>query len=104
VDIDPQAILAARYNAVQNRAAADFVCAADRLGEPAQIVVANILAQPLIVLAPLLAKLTLRSGRLALSGILVEQAAEVQETYGAWYDFERMQDEDGWVLLSGVRR
>ncbi|MGZ5227937.1 MAG: 50S ribosomal protein L11 methyltransferase [Burkholderiales bacterium] len=104
VDIDPQAILAARYNAVQNSAAANFVSAADRLGEPAQIVVANILAQPLIVLAPLLAELTLRSGRLALSGILVEQAAEVQETYGAWYDFEPMQAEDGWVLLSGVRR
>jgi ribosomal protein L11 methyltransferase len=104
VDIDPQAILAARYNAVQNSAAANFVSAADRLGQSAQIVVANILAQPLIVLAPLLAELTRRSGRLALSGILVEQAAEVQETYGAWYDFEPMQDEDGWVLLSGIRR
>jgi ribosomal protein L11 methyltransferase len=104
VDIDPQAILAARYNAVQNSAAANFVSAADRLGQSAQIVVANILAQPLIVLAPLLAELTRRSGRLALSGILVEQATEVQETYGAWYDFEPMQDEDGWVLLSGIRR
>jgi ribosomal protein L11 methyltransferase len=104
VDIDPQAIVAARRNAVQNRAAANFVSAADHLSEPADILVANILAQPLIVLAPLLAELTRQGGRLALSGILVEQAAEVQETYGAWYDFEPTQDEDGWVLISGVRR
>ncbi|HEV7392810.1 MAG TPA: 50S ribosomal protein L11 methyltransferase, partial [Burkholderiales bacterium] len=95
VDIDAQAIVAARRNAVQNRAAATFVSAADHLSGPADILVANILAQPLIVLAPLLAELTRQGGRLALSGILVEQAAEVQETYGAWYDFEPMQDEDG---------
>jgi ribosomal protein L11 methyltransferase len=104
VDIDPQAIVAARRNASQNCVPATFVSPAEHLGEPAHIVVANILAQPLIVLAPVLVKLTLRRGRLALSGILVEQAAEVQETYSAWYDFEPMQAEDGWVLLSGVRR
>ena len=104
IDIDPQAVLAARRNAAQNEVAANFVSAAEYLPGPAQIVVANILAQPLIVLAPVLAGLTLEGGRLGLSGILIEQAAEVQETYGAWYDFDPMQDEDGWVLLSGVRR
>ena len=78
--------------------------AADELGGPADIVVANILAQPLIVLAPLLASLTVPGGRIALSGILEEQSDDVRETYRAWYDFEPVQDEDGWVLISGVRK
>jgi ribosomal protein L11 methyltransferase len=56
------------------------------------------------MLAPLLADLTSKSGRIALSGVLLEQADEVQATYRAWYDFEPVQDEDGWALLSGVRR
>jgi ribosomal protein L11 methyltransferase len=103
VDIDPQAVAAAQRNAVQNGAAAAFVTAAELL-KAAEIVVANILAKPLIVLAPLIADLTLPRGRLALSGILVEQADEVREAYRAWYDFEPAQDEAGWVLLSGTRR
>jgi ribosomal protein L11 methyltransferase len=103
VDIDPQAVTAARRNAEQNAVPAEFVTAAEQL-KPAQVVVANILAKPLIVLAPLLAELTLAGGALALSGILVEQAEEVRQAYAAWYDFEPAQDEAGWVLLSGIRR
>ena len=104
VDIDAQAVDAARSNAAQNGVEATFVCAAESLRGPAQIVVANILAQPLKVLAPLLAALTLPCGRLALSGILADQAAEVRERYSAWYDFESVQEEDGWVLVTGIRR
>jgi ribosomal protein L11 methyltransferase len=104
IDIDPQAVLSARRNAAQNQVDVDFVSDAEELSGPGHMVVANILAQPLIVLAPLLAKLTLHGGRLALSGILVEQAGEVQDTYSAWYDFEPARVEDGWVLLSSVRR
>jgi ribosomal protein L11 methyltransferase len=55
------------------------------------------------VLAPLLAGLSAPGGRLALSGILEGQAHEVQEAYGAWYDFEPLEAEDGWVLVSAVR-
>ncbi len=104
VDIDPQAVLAARENAVRNGVTANFVSAADDVRGPADVVVANILAQPLIVLAPLLASLTRAGGRLALSGILAEQADEVRDTYSAWYDFEPVQEEDGWVLVAGTRR
>lgn len=104
VDIDAQAVMAARRNAERNAVAARFVAAAENLQGPAQIVVANILAQPLIVLAPLLAQLTAPGGRLALSGILTEQAHEVLDGYAPWYDFEPPLDEDGWVLLSGARR
>jgi ribosomal protein L11 methyltransferase len=104
IDIDPQAVAAATDNAQRNGVDATFVSAAEDVRSPAGVVVANILAQPLIVLAPLLAGLTLRGGRLALSGILAEQADEVRETYGAWYDFEPLQEEDGWVLVTGKRR
>ena len=103
VDIDPQAVDAARRNAEQNRVAATFVTAAEQL-KPGEIVVANILAKPLIVLSALIADLTLPGGGLALSGILSEQAAEVREAYRAWYDFGPAQEEAGWVLLTGTRR
>ena len=104
VDIDPLAVLAARDNAVQNRVPAGFHTAAERLAAPADIVVANILANPLIVLEPLLASLTLAGGRIALSGILAEQAAEVAAAYGGDYALAPPVEEDGWVLITGTRR
>jgi ribosomal protein L11 methyltransferase len=104
VDIDMQAVVAARANADRNGVAAAFVSAAEDVPESADKVVANILAQPLIVLAPLLARLTAASGRIALSGILTWQAGEVRDAYRAWYDFESDVEQDGWVLLSGKRR
>jgi ribosomal protein L11 methyltransferase len=104
VDIDPQAVVAARRNGEQNRVEATFVSAAEQLAGPADIVVANILAKPLIVLAPLLGELTAHGGRLALSGILTEQAEEVRDAYRAWYDFGPPEVEAGWVLISAVRR
>ena len=104
VDIDPQAVGAAQANASRNGVTARFVTAAEQLRRSAHIVVANILAQPLVVLAPLLAKLYAPGGRIALSGILVEQADEVLQAYRPWYDFELPLDEDGWVLLSGARK
>jgi len=104
VDIDPQAVLAATRNAERNGVDATFVHAAELLRGPADVLVANILAQPLIVLAPLLADLSAPGGRLALSGILESQADEVHDAYSAWYDFAPLQAEDGWVLVSGVRK
>jgi ribosomal protein L11 methyltransferase len=104
VDIDPQAVLAARQNAMQNQVDAMFFDAAEALQQPARIVVANILANPLVLLAPVLADLTLEGGCLALSGILEQQAEEVIGVYRSWYDFEPVSTEDGWVLLSGVKR
>jgi len=104
VDIDPQALLAARQNAMQNRVAARFVAAADGIGGAADVVVAYILANPLIVLAPLLARLTRSAGRVALSGVLVEQTAEVVAAYAPWFDMEMAEKDDGWVLLTGQKR
>lgn len=104
IDIDPQAVAAAERNAVRNGVDATFFPAAERLQAPADVVVANILAQPLIVLAPMIAKLNVAGGRVALSGILSEQAGEVVDAYRPWYDFAPSSEEDGWVLLSAVRR
>jgi ribosomal protein L11 methyltransferase len=104
VDIDPQALVAARNNAAQNQVTVVFAEAEDGPVAPAQIVVANILANPLAVLAPLLARLTQPGGRIALSGILAEQAATVLDIYQANFDMRQAATDEGWVLLTGVRR
>jgi len=104
VDIDEQALLAARRNAMHNRVQATFHSAAEADRQPAQIVVANILAHPLIVLAPLLARLTARRGRLALAGLLAAHAGEVRSAYEPWFDFDAPEEDGDWVLLSGIRR
>jgi len=103
VDIDDQALLAARGNAMQNRVDASFRNAAEAIGPPAHIVVANILAHPLVVLAPVLARLTRPGGRLALSGLLRSQAEELCATYRAWFDIGIEEEEEDWTLLSGIR-
>jgi ribosomal protein L11 methyltransferase len=104
VDIDRQALLAARRNALQNRVEVSFHSAAAAIRQPAQIVVANILAHPLIVLAPALARLTAPAGRLALSGVLDGQVEEVSGAYGQWFDLEAPAHDEGWALISAVRR
>ena len=103
VDIDAQARLAARNNAVQNRVDARFIAAADEIPDPADLVVANILANPLVVLAPLLASLTASRGRIALSGILAQQAEDVRAAYMPWFEIDATAHDEDWVLLSGVR-
>jgi len=104
IDIDDQALLAVRGNAIQNRVHVEFRAAADRAGRAADIVVANILAHPLIVLAPVLAGLTAPRGSLALAGILAPQAAEVRAAYAEWFDLVPHSEEENWVLLAGVKK
>ena len=103
VDIDPQAVLAARANAMQNRVAADFFEPGAEPKLPYQVVVANILANPLIALAPLLATATLPRGHVVLSGVLATQAQDVMHVYSAWFDMAAPALDDGWALLSGCR-
>jgi len=101
VDLDPDAVDATRANAAANgvevkAAPPDALPAADY-----DVVVSNILAQPLIVLAPLLAQ---RGERIALSGILEEQAEEVLRAYAPRFHMKVSQVEERWALLEGVRR
>lgn len=103
VDIDEQAVLSSRYNAERNLVAAEFSNADEAPPEPADVVLANILSNPLKVLAPLLARLTVPGGSLVLSGILPPQAADVADAYRPWFDIEAPAMDDGWVRLSGTR-
>ncbi len=106
VDTDAQALTTARKNA-RNNGVEDrlsFYLPDDLPGHHAEVVVANILSAPLIGLAGSLAKLLCSGGRIALSGILEEQAEAVTLAYKRYIGFEAAASRDGWVLLSGTRR
>lgn len=106
MDIDPQALLATGQNAERNAVAERVQVTNDRQVGQAQadVVLANILAGPLVELAPLLAERTRTGGRIALSGLLVEQADAVTAAYRPWFDIGLTGKRDGWGLLTGRRR
>jgi ribosomal protein L11 methyltransferase len=106
-DIDPQALEASRDNASRNGidpARFPVYLPADLPQQPADVVVANILAGPLVSLAPQITTLVKGGGRLALSGILAEQAKEVRAAYAGAFDLDPTAIKDGWVRISGVKR
>lgn len=103
-DIDPQAIRASADNARANDVRAEFALVDAQAPERFAIVVANILANPLRLLAPVLAGRTHRGGRVALCGILASQADDVIAAYAPWYQTAVWRRDEDWVLLSGVRR
>ncbi len=103
VDIDPQALVAARANAARNQVDVRFVDTETTPDFQADFVVANILANPLILLAPLLAEHLSKGGRIALSGILEAQAEEVMNAYAPWFAMCVGASDEGWVLLEGLR-
>jgi len=104
VDIDLQAVVASKQNAEQNQAAADFYLPGDAPKIQADIVVSNILANPLKMLSPMLAQAVRRGGRIVLSGVLVPQAEETLNVYRQWFDIGIAAEMDGWVCLAGVKR
>jgi ribosomal protein L11 methyltransferase len=106
MDIDPQALLATRQNAERNGVLGRLNVTDDPqvAGAQADVVVANILAGPLVELAPLLAERVRAGGRIALSGLLVEQADAVTAAYRPWFDIGLTGARDGWGLLTGCRR
>ena len=103
VDVDPQAIGASENNARKNDVAAVFVEPDALPIATHDVVVANILANPLILLAPALAQRVAAGGRIALSGILEEQADSVIAAYLRWFTLARWRGSEGWVLLTGTR-
>jgi ribosomal protein L11 methyltransferase len=104
LDVDPGAVAAARDNARRNGVAAEFFDSDALLDFTAGLVVANILANPLKLLAPVLARHCDAGGRLALSGILAPQAVEIRKAYNTWFALEECAEEGGWLCLSGARR
>jgi ribosomal protein L11 methyltransferase len=102
VDIDPQALQATRDNAETNGVGARVtpLLPADFVPFAADIVVANILANPLIRLAPLLASSIASGGRIALAGLLDRQADEVRSAYAPWFDLDTDVSREQWTRIS----
>ena len=103
-DIDPQALLTAIANAAGNSVALNVVAPESLLPGKFDLVLANILAGPLIELEPLLAARTRAGGRVVLSGILESQAPEVAAAYARDFDAAVLAIEEGWALVGGERR
>jgi ribosomal protein L11 methyltransferase len=104
VDLDAQAVATTAANARANRVVLRAALPEALPTANYDIVVSNILAQPLIVLAPLLAARAAPRGRIALSGILQSQSAEVMAAYAPWFSMHHRLSEESWVLLDGVRK
>lgn len=104
VDIDAQAVMSARDNAALNGVAAWFGLPGELAPGEYDVLVANILTNPLKGLAPLLTGRVRCGGRLVLSGILAEQAEDVMAVYRPAFDFDPPASDEGWVRLSGTRR
>ena len=102
VDIDPAAVESTRLNAANNHVAL-------RAGLPDQaqgvyqVVLANILATPLKVLAPLLCAHVAEGGHLVLAGILSRQVDELKQAYAPWLALDVADELDGWVLMTARR-
>lgn len=102
VDIDPQAVISAKDNALRNEVSVDFYLPEeDQADSQHDVVVANILANPLQVLAPALCQRIAPNGHIVLSGILARQAEEVITTYQPWLKLHIWRECDGWVCLTG---
>ena len=102
VDIDPQAVSSAKDNAIRNEVSVEFYLPEeDTATSQHDVVVANILANPLQVLAPALCQRIAPEGHIVLSGILARQAEEVIDTYKPWLDLQVWRECDGWVCLTG---
>jgi ribosomal protein L11 methyltransferase len=103
VDIDPAAVESSQANAVANG-----VVLRTGLPDLAQglypLVLANILATPLKLLAPLLCGHLAPGAHLVMAGILSRQADELREAYAPWLQLAVSDEEDGWILMTGQRR
>lgn len=107
VDTDPQALEASRENARRNGVPddrLDLYLPGDEPELQAEVMLANILAQPLVMLAPKLAAKVMPAGDLVLSGILAHQAREVMEAYEPWFIMDEPEQRDEWIRLTGRRR
>jgi ribosomal protein L11 methyltransferase len=104
-DIDPQALLATRENAIDN-AVADRLQLCERAADiprGCDVLLANILAEVLISLNQEFAALLPQGGRSLLAGILADQESEVASAFLKWFDMKRFAHRHGWVALAGTR-
>jgi ribosomal protein L11 methyltransferase len=106
VDIDPQAVTATLDNAARNDVARRLEASSveHMRTAPVDIVLANILAEPLLDLAPTLAALVKPGGAIVLSGVLHDQATPVATRYAPWFDIAPVSVRDGWARVDGRRK
>ncbi len=104
VDIDKQAIESSQYNAENNLVDVNFYLPNDFRAKQYDLVVANILSNPLRMLANALASYVKTNGKIILSGILADQIEEMSEIYIQWFDMKTYLVQDGWACLEGIKR
>ncbi|MDX2504974.1 MAG: 50S ribosomal protein L11 methyltransferase [Gammaproteobacteria bacterium] len=109
VDLDPQALTATKANAEKNHvmdkiltfSVSEFRKKFATLQCP--LLMANILAGPLVELAEMLASHVAPKGNIVLSGILAEQAEEVAQAYQPWFTIDEIRQDDDWVRITGTK-
>ena len=104
VDIDKQAIRASHDNATQNQVNIEVYLPDAQPEGQFDVVVANILANPLRMLGQMLAGRVKTDGQIVLSGILAEQIEEISALYQQWFDMKPATIQDGWACLFGTKR
>ena len=104
VDIDKQAIRASHDNATQNQVNIEVYLPDAQPEGQFDVVVANILANPLRMLGQMLAGRVKTNGQIVLSGILSEQVEEISALYQQWFDMKPATIQDGWACLFGTKR
>lgn len=102
VDIDPAAVQATADNATRNHIELRTGLP-DAAGGSYDLVIANILAGPLLDLAPRLCGHLAAGGQLLLSGLLQEQAEQLQQAYARWLPLQQVDQQEGWIVLAGQR-
>ncbi|PIE23644.1 MAG: 50S ribosomal protein L11 methyltransferase [Neptuniibacter caesariensis] len=107
IDIDPQALQATKDNLQRNNLDDDSLkvyLPENQPAEQADTLVANILAGPLVQLAPAIERLLKPKGKLCLSGLLANQAKEISETYSQWFELDPVAVKEGWIRITGTKR
>lgn len=107
IDIDPQAILASRDNARRNQVSQHLTLYLAKEQPPsltADVVIANILAEPLQELAPMMGQLVKPGGKLGLSGILSSQAHKVVHAYQPQFMLEAIVEQQEWCRITAIHR
>lgn len=103
IDIDANAVESAHYNSARNHVEADFCLPDDAPDGTFRLVVANILSNPLKVMASMLCGRVAAGGELILSGVLERQAEEVAAAYAPWLKMTVWRSHEGWVCLHGKK-
>ena len=109
VDLDPQALLATRANAEKNQVADKITTFSvnefkqQHKSLQCPLLLANILAAPLVELSSMLASHVAPKGKIVLSGILAEQAEKVSSAYQQWFNIDEITQEDDWIRIVGTK-